>query len=294
MNSSEKDAAIDFLKNYVFLEGCRLILDYLEPHIEGKLVRTFSSPEMLGPSGIAMDGNMLYVADSGSCSLIAFDIFSGKIVHNFDYKQLYQHLPLEVFVTGEFIVVTGNYPQFDFFQKGTCLHTKSVPYPVPLNPSFQIAFWGKFIYVLPLSDEFDVVRVFDFEGKFVQKLLIVHPEHKHQPKTRLIFEGNRFYLFETYKLLMGTFSHDSTVLLVEQINDWNPTYFCGAVASDEEIYCNVYLDSMCLTGCVTSRGVFKEIVSCCKNGVGRLHSVCLSFKGLGISDYEKKKVYLYQ
>jgi hypothetical protein len=306
MNRFEKDLAIAFLKNYVFLEGCQLIFDYLKPQIEGKLIRTFSAPNMSHPGGTAIDGDMLYVANPERRSVIAFDIPSGNVVLNLYCSHLYSRTgfgsgPHTVFVTRDWIVLTGSTQKFEFFQKGSGLHAKSLPYPAPNHTvlGFCHTLLGELICVLS-SLEYDVVLVFDFHGKFVQKLPIVLGEHKHthKPKTQLFFAGDRFYLFERYKLLIGTFSHkDSTVLLVEQINDWNPAHLCGAVASDEEIYCNVYLDrAACRIGCVTSTGHLTQVIlfAPADKDLLRLTSPSFSSQRLSVSDRETGNVYLFE
>jgi hypothetical protein len=291
------DEAIASLEPFVFVDGCRIILEYLQPRIKGTLVRTFSTPRMLLPSGTAVEGDILYVTDPGGPTLWAFDVRSGNVVFSIDCGELYGDFPErwagphEVFVTRDSIVLKGK-TGFQFFAKKSGLHQKRVTFSGQSYHTVR----GEFIYVMGyLAGAHNLVHMWNLDGTLVRLLPVVlatGEAYQHKEKTQLLFACGRFYLFEDNKLLMGPFSEkDSTSLVVEQVNNWKPAHLCHHVVSDEEMYCSV-LDRQIL--CVTSTSEVTQSIPI--PGIEKFYSQAsypsLSSQGLTVSDIGG--VYLFQ
>jgi hypothetical protein len=265
------------------------------------LVRTFSAPQMSKPNDIAIDGDILYVANTDGRNLMAFDVSSGELIFNFDCRELYGGIrwhsvgPMEVYVTQKSIVLGGSGAEFHFFEKGRrALHQKSLPFPMQDPIRHKII--GEFIYVLP-AQEFDWVCVFDLDGKLVRKLHVVFDgqiKHSHKEKRQFLLADGRFYLFEREKLLMGDFPDDFTNLVVQRITDWDYESYCYDIASEDEMYCRLLSGRKNQVICMTNTGQITQWFSMSKDDFHSVSYLSFSPQGLCVSDWGAGKVYLFQ
>lgn len=303
---SEKDLLSSFLSECMFRDACGIIVNYLKPRIAGKLVRTFTAPQMEHPNGTAIDGDVLYVANTGGLSLMAFDIASGDLIFNYDCRKLYASFPWhgagphKVCVTQNSVVLDGSGYQFHFFEKNRAgVYQRSLPFPIH-HDTHRIQ--GEYIYSLPrlLEREYHLVYMFDLHGRLVTRLSVVAEKtHIHKEKRGFFLVDGRFYLFEKHKLLTGRFPVDpkkTPLLVVEHITDWHPEWNCYDIASEDEIYCKMFtsrnFDGQVL--CTTNTGQIVQLIPDTQNGCKASSSPALSSQGLTVSDWSGGKVYLFQ
>lgn len=116
MSQVHKDHIRQALVPFLVSDVLDIVLQYSARRIEGKLMAEFRSSHMEHPNGIAVDGDILYVASTGSKEVIAFDIHSGRVIRNIDCSQVYHGCagPDDVHVAGNLLFV-GGHSDFHFF-----------------------------------------------------------------------------------------------------------------------------------------------------------------------------------
>lgn len=285
-----------------------IVLGYSMHRMESKLVAQFRSPHLVGPNGMAVEGEILYVASTGNSQVIAFHIPTQRVLLRIDCSNVYDCSnfygkgvgPHELYIAGNLVVVGDVRPgNFHFFDKISGEHVRTICLEGEIAYDDYSMVVGEKIYIVS-SLEMDSAsfHVYDLYGKHIQRITVTgHQIQKEHRKRRSVFHQNEFYLFQEREVLTGRLpTSNEGHCQVERTLPWNKNFSSGTVDSDE-IYYKVWMGEHRNKVVVASTATGLEIRTITLPGNRRfkgLSTVYPSEQGLFVSDWTDNVVYLFQ